>query len=33
MTPQAEDGGLTRNLNRKVVKEAVESGLVKTSTS
>ena len=33
MPPQAEGGGLTRSLNLKAVKDATESGLVKTSTS
>ena len=32
-SPQAEGGGLTRNLKRKAVNGAVGSGLVKTSTS
>jgi len=33
MPPQAEGGGLTRNLKRKVVNEEVASGLVKISAS
>ena len=33
MPPQAEGGGSIRNLKRKVVKEIVESGLMKTFTS
>jgi hypothetical protein len=33
MPPQAEDGGSIQNLKRKAVKEAVGSGLVKTSAS
>ena len=33
MPPQAEGGGSTRRLKRKVVNEEVGSGLVKTSTS
>jgi len=33
MPPQAEGGGLTRSLNRKAVKDATGSGLVKTSAS
>ena len=33
MSHQAEGGGSTRNLKRKAVKKAVESGLVKTFAS
>ena len=33
MLPQAEDGGSTRSLKRKAVKEEVGSGSVKTSAS
>ena len=33
MPPQTEGGGLTWNLKRKVVNEAVGSSLVKTSAS
>jgi len=33
MSPQAEDGGSTRNLKQKAVNEEVGSGLVKTSAS
>ena len=32
MLSQVEDEGSTRNLNKKVVKEVVRSGLVNTST-
>jgi hypothetical protein len=33
MPPQAEGEGSTRSLNRKAVKDAIGSGLVKTSAS
>jgi hypothetical protein len=33
MPPQAEGRGSTRSLKRKAVNEAIESDLIKTSTS